>query len=110
VRTAPAPFLTAVSLLGRLSNAGLTVPCRAHAHARRPKPFTIADRIQLLPDANGGLAGVLFGEAGADAGDGDPLAAGRALPAGEWRFAMSAKPAQVRPTHSIKSLRKPTES
>src|SRR5271163_3516285 len=36
-----------------------------------PKP----GRIQLLPDANGGLAGALFGEARGD--DRDPLAAGK---------------------------------
>jgi leucyl aminopeptidase len=44
----------------------------------------------LLPDANGGLAGVLFGEA--RSGDRDPLAAGElatALPPGDYRFANS---------------------
>jgi leucyl aminopeptidase len=51
-----------------------------------PKP----GRLQLLPDASGGLAGALFGQAGANARDRDPLAAGKlatALPAGDWRFA-----------------------
>jgi leucyl aminopeptidase len=49
-----------------------------------PKP----GRLQLLPDANGGLAGVLFGESGAS--DADPLDAGKlaaALPGRLYRFA-----------------------
>jgi leucyl aminopeptidase len=51
-----------------------------------PKP----GRIQLLPDAAGGLAGALFGLAERDAKGRDPFAAGRlanALPAGVYRFA-----------------------
>jgi len=49
-----------------------------------PKP----GRIQLLPDANGALAGVLFGEDRSV--NGDPLMAGKlatSLPDGEYRFA-----------------------
>jgi leucyl aminopeptidase len=59
-----------------------------------PKP----GRLQLLPDANGGLAGALFGQAGANAGDRDPLAPGKlatALPAGDWRFANSPQDAEL---------------
>jgi len=49
-----------------------------------------AGRLQLLPAASGGLAGVLFGVDGSDAPTRDPLAAGKlatALPAGVYRFA-----------------------
>ena len=49
-----------------------------------PKP----GRLQLLPDAHGGLAGVLFGEDRSVSGD--PLIAGKlatSLPAGVYRFA-----------------------
>ena len=59
-----------------------------------PKP----GRLQLLPDASGGLAGALFGQAGANAGDRDPLAPGKlatALPAGDWRFANSPQDAEL---------------
>src|SRR5271168_2521824 len=42
VRSAPAPLPERGFLLGRLSNAGLTVPRAAPAGGRRPKPFTIA--------------------------------------------------------------------
>ena len=59
-----------------------------------PKP----GRLQLLPDASGGLAAALFGQAGANAGDHDPLAAGKlatALPAGDWRFANSPQDAEL---------------
>ena len=59
-----------------------------------PKP----GRLQLLPDASGGLAGALFGQAGANAGDRDPLAPGKlatALPGGDWRFANSAQDAEL---------------
>ena len=59
-----------------------------------PKPR----RLQLLPDASGGLAGALFGQAGANAGDRDPLAPGKlatALPAGDWRFANSPQDAEL---------------
>jgi hypothetical protein len=42
VRAEPAPFPERGFLLGRLSNAGLTVPCPARARGRRPKPFTFA--------------------------------------------------------------------
>ena len=55
-------------------------------------------RLQLLPDASGGLAGALFGQAGANARDRDPLAAGKlatALPAGDWRFANSPQDAEL---------------
>ena len=47
-------------------------------------------RIQLLPDASGGLAGVLFGEAAANEAEYDSLGAGKlatALPAGDYKFA-----------------------
>ena len=53
----------------------------AQACGFEPKP----GRLQLLPSAEGGLAGVLFGEDG-----GDPLAAGKlatGLPPGAYRFA-----------------------
>src|SRR5277367_6709171 len=40
VRAAPAPFPERGFLLGRLSNAGLTMPCPPRARGRRPKPFT----------------------------------------------------------------------
>jgi leucyl aminopeptidase len=59
-----------------------------------PKP----GRLQLLPDASGGLAGALFGQAGANAGDHDQLAPGKlatALPAGDWRFANSPQDAEL---------------
>ena len=59
-----------------------------------PKP----GRLQLLPDASGGLAGALFGQAGANAGDRDPLAPGKlatALPPGDWRFANSPQDAEL---------------
>jgi leucyl aminopeptidase len=59
-----------------------------------PKP----GRLQLLPDASGGLAGALFGQAGANGGDRDPLAPGKlatALPAGDWRFANSPQDAEL---------------
>jgi leucyl aminopeptidase len=59
-----------------------------------PKP----GRLQLLPDASGGLAGALFGQAGANAGDRDPLAPGKlatALPACDWRFANSPQDAEL---------------
>jgi len=49
-----------------------------------------AGRLQLLPAAGGGLAGVLFGVDGLDAPTRDPLAAGKlatALPTGVYRFA-----------------------
>ena len=59
-----------------------------------PKP----GRLQLLPDASGGLAGALFGQAGANAGERDPLAPGKlatALPTGDWRFANSPQDAEL---------------
>jgi leucyl aminopeptidase len=49
-----------------------------------------AGQLQLLPDAQGGLAGVLFGLENADARDRDPLLPGKLaglLPAGTYRFA-----------------------
>ncbi|MGD0562385.1 MAG: leucyl aminopeptidase family protein [Roseiarcus sp.] len=49
-----------------------------------------AGRLQLLPDAQGGLAGVLFGLAGKGAKGRDPMAPGKlasALPEGTYRFA-----------------------
>ena len=49
-----------------------------------------AGRLQWLPDAEGGLAGVLFGLADRDARGRDPMAPGKlasALPAGTYRFA-----------------------
>ena len=54
-----------------------------------PKP----GRLQLLPGAEGGLAGALFGVADREAKGRDPLAAGRlasSLPAGVYRFANPA--------------------
>ena len=45
---------------------------------------------QLLPDAQGGLAAVVFGIESADAQDRDPMLPGKlagALPAGTYRFA-----------------------
>ena len=60
----------------------------ADASGFKPKP----GRIQLLPDANGALAGVLFGEASADDPEYDPLGAGKlatSLPAGDYCFANS---------------------
>ena len=58
----------------------------ADACGFEPKP----GRLQLLPDAEGGLAGALFGLAERDAKGREPLAAGRlatALPPGNYRFA-----------------------
>ncbi|THD42437.1 MAG: leucyl aminopeptidase family protein [Bradyrhizobium sp.] len=58
----------------------------AAASGFEPKP----GRLQLLPDAQGALAGVLFGLAQREAKGRDPFAAGRlatALPAGNYRFA-----------------------
>src|SRR5271155_3312484 len=50
VRAAPAPFPERGFLLGRLSNAGLTVPRPAPpARGRRPKPFTVPV-IQIATD------------------------------------------------------------
>src|SRR5208282_2199949 len=49
-----------------------------------------AGRVQWLPDAEGGLAGVLFGLADKGAGGRDPMAPGAlasALPEGAYRFA-----------------------
>ena len=49
-----------------------------------------AGRTQLLPDADGALAGALFGESEKDDDPFEALGAGRlasALPAGPWRFA-----------------------
>lgn len=49
-----------------------------------------AGKLQLLPGRDGGLAGVLFGEAAADSPSFDPLAPGKlagALPEGLYRFA-----------------------
>ncbi len=53
-----------------------------------------AGRIQLLPDATGALAGVLFGESEKEDDPFEALGAGRlatALPAGEFRFANSPR-------------------
>jgi leucyl aminopeptidase len=58
----------------------------AAASGFEPKP----GRLQLLPDAEGALAGVLFGLAAREAKGRDPFAAGRlaaALPPGAYRFA-----------------------
>ncbi|HEY1781213.1 MAG TPA: leucyl aminopeptidase family protein [Roseiarcus sp.] len=58
----------------------------AAASGFEPKP----GRLQLLPGAEGALAGALFGLAERDAKGRDPFAAGRlasALPAGGYRFA-----------------------
>src|SRR5277367_4714570 len=58
----------------------------ASACGFEPKP----GRLQYLPDAQGGLAGVLFGLAPSGARGRDPLAPGKlatALPAGIYRFA-----------------------
>src|SRR5271156_620311 len=49
VRAAPAPFPERSFLLGRLSNAGLTMPCPPRARGRRPKPFTKGDVQQRRP-------------------------------------------------------------
>src|ERR1700722_7361489 len=46
VRAAPAPLPERGFLLGRLSNAGLTVPRPAPRQRPSPKPFTIA----VIPD------------------------------------------------------------
>ena len=61
----------------------------AAASGFEPKP----GRLQLLPDAAGALAGVLFGDSDASTGF-EPLAAGklaRHLPAGAYRFANMPK-------------------
>ena len=60
----------------------------AQACGFAPKP----GRIQLLPDAKGDLAGVLFGESISRGDDGGALSAGKlasGLPAGNYRFANS---------------------
>jgi leucyl aminopeptidase len=73
---------------------GETAARFAGACGFEPKP----GRVQLLPDANGALSGVLFGQGSANAGDRDPLAPGKlatTLPAGDWRFANSPGDARL---------------
>jgi leucyl aminopeptidase len=68
--------------------AGLAAPAAAFAEAAG---FDASPgQIQLLPDATGGLAGVLFGLENAEARDREPLLPGKLaslLPAGTYRFA-----------------------
>jgi leucyl aminopeptidase len=68
--------------------AGLAAPAAAFAEAAA---FDASPgQIQLLPDAKGGIAGVLFGLENADARDREPLLPGKLaslLPAGNYRFA-----------------------
>jgi leucyl aminopeptidase len=69
---------------------GETAARFAAACGFEPKP----GRVQLLPDPSGGVAGALFGEAGASTRDRDPLLPGKlatTLPAGAWRFANSPR-------------------
>jgi leucyl aminopeptidase len=73
---------------------GETAARFATACGFEPKP----GRVQLLPDPSGGIAGALFGEAGANAGNRDPLLPGKlatTLPAGAWRFANSPEDADL---------------
>src|SRR5271156_3291128 len=72
VRAAPAPFPERSFLLGRLSNAGLTMPCPPRARGRRPKPFTKAVLRRVVeseglvddPDFRPGSIGRMIGALG----------------------------------------------
>jgi leucyl aminopeptidase len=71
---------------------GATAARFADACYFEPKP----GRLQLLPGADGALAGVLFGETSSN--DGDALATGKlatALPAGKYRFANAPRDAEL---------------
>jgi leucyl aminopeptidase len=76
--------------------AALEGPAAAFADASGFQPK--AGRIQLLPDAKGGLAGVLFGVDEPDARGRDPFSAGRlvtTLPAAIYRFANPESDAEL---------------
>jgi len=84
----PLWFVTAESWPALQTAIGPSAARYAAACGFEPKP----GRLQLLPDGDGGVAGVLFGLAERDAKGRDPLAAGRlaaALPPGVYRFANS---------------------
>ena len=89
---APIWFVNAETWREVRAAIGETAARFADACRFEPKP----GRLQLLPDASGALAGVLFGEASAK--EGDALAAGKlatALPAGKYRFANAPKEAEL---------------
>ena len=77
----PIWFVTPQTFAARRGEIGGLAAGFAEACGFEPKP----GRLQLLPGADGALAGVLFGEDG-----GDPLQAGKlatGLPPGDYRFA-----------------------
>jgi leucyl aminopeptidase len=83
---APVWFVTPESWPGIQAAIGSAAVRFAAASGFEPKP----GRLQLLPDAEGALAGALFGLAERAAKGRDPFAAGRlatALPPGNYRFA-----------------------
>ncbi len=74
----------------------LPAPARAFADASGFRPD--AGRHVLLPDAEGGIAGALFGLGKHDDQNADPLLSGKlanVLPAGDWKFALAPQDARL---------------
>ena len=85
---APARPIRLLSSLGDDALAALSAAERKWVEARCWRPS--AGSVLLLPDASGGVSGVLFGTGGEDWAEETPLLAGAlpsALPAGDYRFA-----------------------
>jgi leucyl aminopeptidase len=75
---------------------GLPLASRAFAEASAFAPE--AGRFLLVPDANGGIAGALFGIGKRGNTHADPMLAGKLaalLPAGEWKFALAPDNARL---------------
>ncbi|MGA2045818.1 MAG: leucyl aminopeptidase family protein, partial [Roseiarcus sp.] len=94
---APTPGAIPITFVGKetWSAVRASLPAPAAAFAQRAGFDAAPGQCRLLPDAEGGLAGVLFGVEAAGGSPPDPMAAGRLatlLPAGVYRFVNAPEP------------------